>query len=280
MPEEIKIISSEESVVVKADCTDEPDSALKSTAEADSVEAVDTPDTAPQTRLSDDGNQITLAIPSEETDSKAEEAVIDEQKIDNENFPALLLKEAPPYDEKRPRRIDGRFDFIELLIFTRAAVFELTSFVYRHSIVDGGSMKNTLQDKEILIISGLFYTPERYDIVVLEDHSTTLRHPIVKRVIALGGDEVRITNDKIYVNGEPVRDDFVLIDNCNGIFEGYTSESFTVPEGQIYVLGDHRDNSTDSRIFGSVPADAVLGKVLFRLYPFDRFGSVYADAEE
>lgn len=280
MPEEIKIISSEESVVVKADRTDEPDSALKSTAEADSVEAVDTPDTAPQTRLSDDGDQITLAIPSEETDSKAEEAVIDEQKIDNENFPALLLKEAPPYDEKRPRRIDGRFDFIELLIFTLAAVFVLTSFIFRHSIVDGGSMKNTLQDKEILIISGLFYTPERYDIVVLEDHSTTLSHPIVKRVIALGGDEVRITNDKIYVNGEPVRDDFVLIDNCNGIFEGYTSESFTVPEGQIYVLGDHRDNSTDSRIFGSVPADAVLGKVLFRLYPFDRFGSVYADAEE
>ena len=274
------VVSENASTDALNDSRDESDSVSKVSDEPVCAEGRDSSDAAPQAHIAEDGDQLTLAIPSEELRDEIEESVIDEQKNHAESFPASLLEEAPPYDEKKPRRIDGRFDFIELLIFTLAAVFVLTSFVFRHSIVDGDSMQNTLQDGEILIISGLFYTPERYDIVVLEDHSTKLRHPIVKRVIAVGGDEVRITNDKIYVNGEPVRDDFVLIDNCDGIFKGYTSESFTVPEGQIYVLGDHRDNSSDSRQFGTVSADSVIGKVLFRLYPFNRFGSVYADAEE
>ncbi len=237
-------------------------------------------DSSPLSHISEDGDQLTLSIPLENDTADDADDGNAEPSDDAEDFASSLLKEAPPYDVKKTRKIDGRFDFIELLIFTLTVVFVMTSFVFRHSIVDGNSMQNTLQDGEILIISGLFYTPERYDIVVLEDHSTGIYHPIVKRVIAVGGDEVCITKETIYVNGEPVRDDFVLIDNCKETFMGYSPEIFTVPEGQIYVLGDHRDNSIDSRYFGVVDADSVIGKVLLRLYPFDRFGSVYGGAEE
>ena len=137
-------------------------------------------------------------------------------------------------------------------------------------------MMNTLHNGDTLIISNLLYTPKQYDIVVIEDHSTGLDHPLVKRVIAVGGDEVRITADTIYVNGEPVRDDFVYTGDHIGEYK-YTPESFTVEEGHIYVLGDHRNDSTDSRRFGTVSEDSVIGKVLFRFYPFADFGSVYTE---
>lgn len=280
------VVSENASTDALNDSRDESDSVSKVSDEPVCAEGRDSSDAAPQAHIAEDGDQLTLAIPSEELRDEIEESVIDEQKNHAESFPASLLEEAPPYDEKKPRRIDGRFDFIELLIFTLAAVFVLTSFVFRHSIVDGDSMQNTLQDGEILIISGLFYTPERYDIVVLEDHSTGLDHPIVKRVIATEGEKVKITaNGKIFVDGEELLDYFVFTDfgdmNNDGKDDySYAPMEYTVPKGEIFVMGDHRNDSYDSRKFGSVPADTVLGKVLFRLYPFNRFGSVYADAEE
>lgn len=227
--------------------------------------------------------QISLAIPDpeaevEETDPKAV------SETDETSELSAFFKEAPPYDPNKPRRVDGRFDFIELLIFTLATVFVLTTFFFRHSIVDGDSMQNTLQDNEILIISGLFYTPERYDIVVLEDYSTGLDHPIVKRVIATEGETVRITTDgRVYVNNEEIRYDFVFTDMGDVDGDGrydYTEMhpmTYTVPEGKIFVLGDHRDDSHDSRAFKAVDTDTVLGKVLFRIYPLDRFGDVYGE---
>ena len=228
-----------------------------------------------------DCEQISLAIPTPEAEAEETSA----EPVTKEEASGLsgFFKEAPPYDPDKPRHIDGRFDFIELLIFTLAAVFVLTTFLFRHSIVDGNSMQNTLQDKEVLIISGLFYTPERYDIVVLEDYSTGLDHPIVKRVIAVGGETVRITADgKIFVNGEEIRSDFVFTDEGDIDGDGvddykHTPMTYTVPEGKIFVLGDHRNDSYDSRAFKAVDANTVLGKVLFRIYPFDRFGDVYGE---
>ena len=191
---------------------------------------------------------------------------------------------------EKPRLIDSVFEFVELLLLTLAAVFIVTTFIFRHSVVDGDSMMNTLQHEDVLIISGLFYTPEQYDIVVIEDHSTGYTHPLVKRVIAVGGDKVRVTERSIWVNDESLDESYVFIDTFGYTYNVYPSEAlfdnptlvyeegvyyeFEVPEGEIFVLGDHRNNSADSRKFGTVSADAVLGKVLFRVYPFSEFGLV------
>ncbi len=183
-------------------------------------------------------------------------------------------KEQEPYNPEKPRRIDTRFDFIELFVFTLAIVMLITSFIFRHSIVEGPSMENTLFEGEHLIISDLFYTPEYGDIIVCQDYTTNIKTPIVKRVIALGGDRVKITKaGDIYINGELLLEGYVYIDDRG--FE-YKAIELTVPEGEIFVMGDHRNESTDSRDphVGTISVDAVLGKVLLRIYPLDRFGRV------
>ncbi len=192
--------------------------------------------------------------------------------------------------EDGSRRVDGIFDFIELFVFTLAVVLLLTSFVVRHSVVEGDSMLGTLHSGETLIISDLFYEPKVGDIVVVDDHSTVLKKPIIKRVIALGGDTVRVTKAGIEVNGKPLDEPYVYTDGLEYVYTVYPSEAyldnetltvvagvyyeFVVPEGELFVLGDHRNKSTDSRDIGTVDADAVIGRVLFRVLPFDVFGKV------
>lgn len=175
------------------------------------------------------------------------------------------------------RLIDSLFDFIELFIFSLAAVFIITTFFFRHSVVDGSSMERTLFDGEHIIISDLFYKPERGDIVVCEDYSVEdedMRKPIVKRVIAIAGDTVEIDEfGNVKVNG-------VLIDESEYIYispdRPYFSEPYTqtIKEGEVFVMGDHRNWSKDSRAVGPIKEDSILGKVLFRFYPFEKFGAV------
>ncbi len=177
------------------------------------------------------------------------------------------------YDPQKPRRIDRFFDFVELVVFTLLAVMIVTSFFFRHSIVDGESMENTLHSGEHLIISDLFYTPKRGDVIVCEDYTTAIPKPIVKRVIAIEGDTVKITPDgNVFVNGNLLDEsEYVHIDDLG---YHYRDLELTVPKNELFVMGDHRNKSTDSREIGTVSEDSVLGKVLLRFYPFNKFGKV------
>ena len=225
-------------------------------------ETEDTEDTAPSTE--------SIAIENEMTDSEASDA--EDTAADSEELSALPVPtENRKEKEPKPRSVDSRFDLAELFIFSLVAVLLLSAFIFRHTVVDGGSMENTLQDGENLIISDLFYTPKTGDIVVVEDYHTPFRKPLIKRVIATGGQTVMILPTGVYVDGFLLEEDYVHTE------PGYRYTpvpEFTVPEGMIYIMGDHRDNSTDSRAFGCVSEEAVLGRVLLRYFPFSRFGTV------
>lgn len=178
------------------------------------------------------------------------------------------------YNPEKPRKVDARFDFLELFIFTLLTVILLTSFVFRHSVVEGHSMQNTLQDGEHLIISDLFYRPKKGDIIVCQDRATGHDNAIVKRIIATEGDTIEILPDgSVFVNDRLLIEEYVFLDGTD-FFSGL--EKTTVPDDMIFVMGDHRNNSSDSRTFDStfVREDAILGKVVLRFYPFSKFGTV------
>lgn len=180
--------------------------------------------------------------------------------------------EQEEYNPEKPRKIDSRFDFVELFVFTLALVMIISSFFFRHSVVTGASMESTLFEGEHIIISNLFYTPKRGDIIVCTDYTTAIKKPIVKRIIALGGDTVKITPEgEVRVNGVLLEEDYVTIDIPN---YKYRPIEIKVPEGELFVMGDHRNESSDSRdpYVGTISEDSVLGRVLLRFYPFDRFG--------
>ena len=145
------------------------------------------------------------------------------------------------------------------------------------TIVREHSMENTLHQNDYVFVSRRYYTwfkkdIQRGDIIVFRSDLTTAAGSeklLVKRIIALPGDTVRIEDDKVYVNGEPADDSYTK--------DGYTGGSMaevTVPQGHVFVLGDNRQNSTDSRspIVGFIDINDIKGKVVFRLLPFKRMG--------
>ncbi len=223
-----------------------------------------------------------LGEKSEENDDKFQLSInfAGEQKIPSADEGEKERK----YDPDKPRAIDWVFDIAEMFVFVLAAVIVLTSFVFKHSVVEGDSMLNTLEDGDHLIISDMFYTPDYGDIIVFEDYSISsdnLKKPIVKRVIGLPGDTVEVIKDesgcfRVKVNGTLLDEEYAFNDiaklNYNTEFLGV----WTVPEGEVFVMGDNRYNSTDSRDsrIGTVDIDSILGKVILRFFPFDKFGTV------
>ena len=135
-------------------------------------------------------------------------------------------------------------------------------------------MLPTLVDKDRLIVSYLFYTPKNGDIVIVNNDNPALEKVIVKRVIATEGQTVDIDFDsgEVKVDGKVLQEDY--INNLTLLDEGGHNYPVTVPENCVFVMGDNRMNSLDSRDsrVGFVPEEEILGKVSLRIFPFSRFG--------
>lgn len=297
------LISDEEDAAVEISDAREVDEGAEEN--ADEVATEDAVDGSDADEVADESvAEIGADETVDTTDDVAEDAPSLSDDVAAEPVPTKAndtAKEAKPHREEKKRndkdkvgerRVDGLFDFIELFVFTLAIVLFVTSFFVRQSVVDGDSMLGTLHDKETLLISDLLYEPKRGDIVVVDDRSA-YHVPIIKRVIAVGGDTVRITKVGVIVNGELLDEPYVYTDGgkyeyrveyrdiAHAIKEYDTLKykdgeyyEFVVPEGKIFVMGDHRNASTDSRDIGPVDVDAVLGRVIYRVLPFSVFGPV------
>ena len=209
----------------------------------------------------------------------SEDAPLDDEEISLDEL--LAMAEAAP--EKRPKKLGflaDLYDWLEVFAISVAAVFVLFAFVVRVAVVDGDSMTDTLHHGEKLLVLELFYTPKQGDIIVCQDDCPELGfdNPIVKRVIATAGQTITMDSETwtVTVDGVPLDEDYVRYLSGRPMGDWDYGESYTVPEGYVFVMGDNRTGSWDSRddAIGPIDERYVIGKVIFRFAPFDSFGPV------
>ncbi len=161
------------------------------------------------------------------------------------------------------------------MVYVLIVSIVIMTFFFRTVTVKGSSMTDTLISKDKLIISTFCYTPTNGDIVVIT-HGAMYSQPIIKRVIATEGQNVSIdyTNGDVIIDGVIIEEDYI---KGTTIQLGNPVElPMTVPEGYVFVMGDNREGSSDSRTkrIDIIPVQNIVGKAVFRIYPFDSFGQV------
>lgn len=172
--------------------------------------------------------------------------------------------------EKQTAKGRDLYEWVQSLVGSVLVVVAIFTFVIRMMGVDGHSMLNTLQHGDrLLVVNSLLYHDYKYgDIVILRKDGVFDDDPIVKRVIAVEGQTVDIdfTEGIVYVDGEVLEEDYIR--EPTYVAEG-TEFPLTVPEGSIFVMGDNRNGSSDSRDYrlGTVDTRYVIGKAAFLIYP-------------
>lgn len=166
------------------------------------------------------------------------------------------------------------WEWVESIAISVATLIVIFVFVFRIVGISGISMEDTLHNDDRVVISSLFYTPSQGDIVVI-NQPNEYNEPIVKRIIALAGQTVDIdfTTGKVSVDGVVLDEPYISTPTTVKYDVSFPVE---IPEGKVFVMGDNRQHSVDSRkeSIGMIDTRYILGKAIFRVFPFDQFGTL------
>lgn len=192
---------------------------------------------------------------------------------------APLASEEPSQKKKEPFSLGGElYTWLQALSFALVLLVVIFTFFGRIIGVDGESMVPTLQDRDMLLLQCVGYEPAQGDVVVLHKDFATVTDPIVKRVIAVGGQTVDVdySRGEVLVDGEAIDQSYLgepMVDTGNPYM---MKTHWEVPEGSVFVMGDNRNNSSDSRDerLGVVDNRYVLGKVMRIIFPLSHIGGV------
>jgi signal peptidase I len=218
-----------------------------------------------------------------------------------EASPAAEAAQGPTSPESaepaRAKRLGFARELAETVLLTLVIFVAVRALVVNYR-VDGDSMVPNLHNGQYLLVNKavyfhvdlnalrnllpgpdtpgqdtvyLFHPPERGDIVVL-DPPVRSDKPYIKRVIALPGETVAVRDGKVYVNGEPLEEAYIA--EPPRYTYPFNAGEYTVPEGDVFVMGDNRNNSSDSHVFGPVALDHIIGKAFFSYWPFDEAGLI------
>ena len=206
---------------------------------------------------------------------------MDEKKQDweEERLEEMLraLEKDEENEEKRGKQRNVLREIISFLIYAAiifGCTFLIITFVGQRTKVSGNSMYDTLEDGDNLILEKLsyrFHDPERFDVVVFRfAHAKNVYY--IKRIIGLPGETIQIDDEgNIYIDGEVLQEHYGLERIKN---PGSAREPITLGEDEYFVLGDNRNDSTDSRDprVGNIKRDIIIGRAFVRIYPFDAIG--------
>ena len=207
--------------------------------------------------------------------SENEEIVINNDITDEESTDKKTNKNEEA--KQKPSVLRDFIEIIDAVVVAVVAAVLILSLVFRTGYVDGPSMTSTMLDGDRYIVSGLFYTPKVGDIVVFQPEARNNDYSLwVKRVIATEGQTVNINGDgEVYVDGQLIAEPY--LDGHQVTYpKSYSKISFplTVQPGEVFVMGDNRLDSKDSRDIGCVDIRKILGRVMFRFYPLNKIGPI------
>lgn len=156
------------------------------------------------------------------------------------------------------------FEYTKVILATVIVTFGILHFVQVSRVV-GASMEPTYHSGNIILVDKVFYkrgTPSYNDIVVVAYHVSAGEDQIIKRIVGLPGDHIEMKDNQLYRNGELLNEDYI-----NEPMVGNQDFAYDIPEGKVFVMGDNRNNSVDSRMIGYIDFDdQVVGRVFFKVF--------------
>lgn len=178
-------------------------------------------------------------------------------------------------DKKSQSFLAAIFDWANTVAFAIIVVLLILTFVFKQVTVNGPSMNDTLQNGDRLIVTDFMYEPHNGDIIVAS-HGKEYNEPIIKRIIATSGQSISVDYDTGDVCVDGVIIDEKYIKGKTIKLSDPIKFPVTIPEGYVFVMGDNREDSIDSRtnVIGMIPVQNIIGKAIFRVYPFNNMGQI------
>ena len=203
---------------------------------------------------------------------KKDKDTLDELFIDGDDAPAAEAPAATEIKLNKNEVVSTVFDWLGSLFLALVVVLLVMTFGFRIIDVDGSSMEPTLINTDKVVITNLIYSPHNGDIVIIS-HADAYAKPLVKRIIATSGQTLLIENNEVYVDGEKLEEDYIQgVTERNDLQEG----EITIPEGKVFVMGDNRTVSLDSRSrqIGLIDEENIIGKAQLDVIPHNLDGKL------
>jgi signal peptidase I len=201
----------------------------------------------------------------------------DEKELSKNNQSISESEKPQTQNADRAKFWKSVWENFQIIMIALAIAFCIRTFVAEPRYIPSDSMLPTLEEGDRLAvekISYYFHPPRRGDIIVFEPppqlqmQGYSQNQAFIKRVIGQPGDIVSVENGIVYINNEPLKENYILAP------PNYNLPPVLVPERYLFVMGDNRNNSNDSHVWGFLPEKNAIGRAFFRFYPIDKIGAV------